>query len=192
MTVFGGDASGDILRLARLLSGAELIAEGQVSPVAWLSRIPNSDRVLHRYIDRSPTWATVTPVILPGYDDPRKLRRRLFASKEQGPGHPDELGQKQMLEKLDSRIDFLLRKAIRQAGYSQELAKAAEIEWRGVGFWPGTDLAVRYNYPEKLRRFRRVHVRIAWRDASGRPLAMPGPICLGGGRFHGLGLFAGC
>ena len=192
MTVFGGDASGDILRLARLLSGAELIAEGQASPVAWLSRIPNSDRVLRRYIDHSPTWATVTPVILPGYDDPRKLRRRLFASKEQGPGHPDELGQKQMLEKLDSRIDFLLRKAIRQAGYSQELAKAAEIEWRGVGFWPGTDLAVRYNYPEKLRRFRRVHVRIAWRDASGRPLAMPGPICLGGGRFHGLGLFASC
>ncbi len=192
ITVFGGDASGDILRLARLLSGAELIAEGQASPVAWLTRIPNSDRVLRRYIDRSPTWATVTPVILPGYDDPRKLRRRLFASKEQGPGHPDELGQKQMLEKLDSRIDFLLRKAIRQAGYSQELAKAAEIEWRGVGFWPGTDLAVRYNYPDKLRRFRRVHVRIAWRDASGRPLAMPGPICLGGGRFHGLGLFAGC
>ena len=38
MTVFGGDASGDILRLARLLSGAELIAEGQAAPVAWLSR----------------------------------------------------------------------------------------------------------------------------------------------------------
>jgi len=148
--------------------------------------------VLRRYIDRSSTWATVTPVILPGYDDPRKLRRRLFASKQQGPGQRDELGQKQMLEKLDSRIDFLLRKAIRQAGYSQELARAAEIECRGVGFWPGTDLAVRYNYPEKLRRFRRVHVRITWRDESGNPLTMPGPICLGGGRFHGLGLFAGC
>jgi len=192
LTVFGGDANEDILRLARLLSGAELMAEGETSPVAWLSRIPNSDRVLRRYIDRSSTWATVTPVILPGYDDPRKLRRRLFASKQQGPGQRDELGQKQMLEKLDSRIDFLLRKAIRQAGYSQELARAAEIECRGVGFWPGTDLAVRYNYPEKLRRFRRVHVRITWRDESGNPLTMPGPICLGGGRFHGLGLFAGC
>lgn len=192
MTVFGGDANEDILRLARLLSGAELMAEGETSPVAWLSRIPNSDRVLRRYIDRSSTWATVTPVILPGYDDPRKLRRRLFASKQQGPGHPDEVGQKQMLEKLDSRINFLLRKAIQQAGYSRELARAAEIEYRGVGFWPGTDLAVRYNYPEKLRRFRRVHVRITWRDDSGKPLTMPGPICLGGGRFHGLGLFAGC
>ena len=41
-----------------------------------------------------------------------------------------------MLEKLDSRIDFLLRKAIRQAGYSQELARAAEIEWRGLGSGP--------------------------------------------------------
>jgi len=61
----------------------------------------------------------------------------------------------------------------------------------GVGFWPGTDLAVRYNHPEKLRRFRRVHVRITWRDSAGKPLAMPGPIYLGGGRLHGLGLFAG-
>ena len=194
LTVFGGDANEDILRLARLLSGAELIAEGQVSPVAWLSQIKNpySDRVLPRYIDRSSTWATVTPVILPGYDDPRRLRRRLFANKGQGLGHSDEIGQKHMLEKLDSRIDFLLRKAIRQAGYSQDLAQAAGIEWRGVGFWPGTDLGVRYNYPEKLRRFRRLHARITWRDASGRSLMMPGPICLGGGRFHGLGLFAGC
>ena len=130
--------------------------------------------------------------MLPGYDDPRKLRRRLFVGKQQGPGHADELGQKEMLEKLDRRIAFLLRKAIRQAGYCQELAQSAEIQWRGVGFWPGTDLAVRYNYPEKLRRFRRVHVRITWRDSAGKPLAMPGPICLGGGRLHGLGLFAGC
>jgi len=192
MTVFGGDANEDILRLARLLSGAELMAEGETSPVAWLRGIPNFDKVLRRYIDVASTWATVTPVILPGYDDPRKLRRRLFTSQGRGPGHLDELGQEQILEKLDSRIDFLLRKAIRQAGYSQELARAAEIEYRGVGFWPGTDLAVRYNYPEKLRRFRRLHVRITWRDDSGRPLALPGPICLGGGRFHGLGLFAGC
>jgi len=97
-----------------------------------------------------------------------------------------------MLEKLDRRIAFLLRKASRQAGYCQALAWSAEIQWRGVGFWPGTDLAVRYNHPEKLRRFRRVHVRITWRDSAGKPLAMPGPICHGGGRLHGLGLLAGC
>ena len=192
VTVFGGNAKEELQRLARLLSGAELIAEGETAPVAWLSRVPDSDKVLRRYINSSPTWATVTPVILPGYDDPRKLRRRLFASKESPPADPDKIGQKELLEKLDRRIDFLLRKAIRQAGYSDELARCAEIEWRGVGFWPGTDLAVRYNYPEKLRRFRRVHVRLTWRDSTGRPLPIPGPICLGGGRFNGLGLFAGC
>jgi len=192
VTVFGGDANDDLLRLARLLSGAELIPEAQTSPVAWLSRIPNSDKVLRRYIDVASTWATVTPVILPGHDDPRKLRRRLFANKESSPRRPDELDQEEMLGKLDRRIDFLLRKAVRQAGFSPELARYAEIEWRGVGFWAGTDLAARYSYPAKLRRFRRVHVRITWRDDSGKPLTMPGPICLGGGRFHGLGLFAGC
>ncbi|MGO9596492.1 MAG: type I-U CRISPR-associated protein Csb2 [Isosphaeraceae bacterium] len=190
LTVFGGHANEDLLRLARLLSGVELIGELQTSPVAWLSQIPRSDKVLRRYIDSSPIWATVTPVILPGYDDPRKLRRRLFAQTEpQGSGDGVQ-GKKDLLAKLDRRIDHLIRKAIRQAGYSEELARFAEIEWRGVGFWPGTDLAVRYNYPEKLRRFRRVHVRLTWRDSTGRPLSIPGPICIGGGRFHGLGLFA--
>ena len=59
----------------------------------------------------------MTPVILPGYDDPRKLRRRLFASKGQGLGHPDELGQKQMLEKLDSRWKAYLTAAHGTEGF---------------------------------------------------------------------------
>ncbi|MGO9615373.1 MAG: hypothetical protein ACLP6W_03100 [Bryobacteraceae bacterium] len=28
------------------------------------------------------------------------------------------------------------------------------------------------------------------RDANGNPIQIPGPICLGGGRFYGVGLFA--
>ena len=83
----------------------------------------------------------------------------------------DEPGQKELLAKLDRRIDYLLRKAIRQAGYSDELAQDAELEWRSTGFLPGTDLATRYAYPEKLRRFRRLHVQITWRAASGQAVA---------------------
>jgi CRISPR-associated protein Csb2 len=190
VTVFGGSADADLQRLARLLAGAELVAEGGSTAEALLSRIPSSDRVLRRYVDASPAWATVTPVILPGYDDPRKLRKRLFATEGAGASSSDGMGQEEVFAKLDRRADFLLRKAIRQAGFSEERARMAEIDWRGVGYWPGTDLAARYSYPQKLRRFRRVHVRITWRDSSGKPLALPGPVCIGGGRFHGLGLFA--
>jgi CRISPR-associated protein Csb2 len=190
IVVSGGQASEDLQQLARLLSGAELFAEGQSAPVAMLARIPETDRILRRYTDKAPTWATVTPMILPGYDDPRKLRVRLNTPPELGRRPLGENEQKELLARLDRRIEFLLRKAIRQAGYSEELAQHAEIQWRPGGFWPGTELASRYEFPEKLRRFRRLHVRITWRDTACQPISIPGPICLGGGRFHGLGLFA--
>ena len=91
---------------------------------------------------------------------------------------------------LHRRIDGLLRKAIVQAGFSQVLADHADLEWRSTGFWPGTDLARHYGVPEHLRRFSRYHVRLKWCDERGRPVNVPGPICIGGGRFYGLGLFA--
>jgi len=70
------------------------------------------------------------------------------------------------------------------------LADHADLEWRKVGFWPGTHRIDRYGVPEHLRPFPRFHVRLQWRDASERLLRVPGPVCLGGGRFQGLGLFA--
>ncbi len=188
--VTGGRADEDLSRLARLLSGAELFAEGRDDPVAMLARIPESDKMIRRYTEASTTWATVTPMILPGYDDPRKLRMRLRSRTDSSADPLDEIEQRTLLGRLDRRIEYLLRKAIRQAGYSEELARDAEIAWRPVGFWPGTELATSYQFPEKLRRFRRLHVRITWRDAACRPISIPGPLCLGGGRFHGLGLFA--
>jgi CRISPR-associated protein Csb2 len=94
------------------------------------------------------------------------------------------------LERLGDRIDGLLRKAIVQAGFPQMLADHAELEWCSSGFWPGSDLASRYGAPEHLKRFPRLHVRVHWRNAGKRSVQVPGPICLGGGRFYGLGLFA--
>lgn len=188
ITVFGGPGNDELQQLTRLLSGTDLIGEATDDPVAMLSQIPSSDRTVRCYAKPSTTWATVTPVILPGYDDPRKLRRRLPTSDE-GP-RVDSQEQERLLARLDGRIDHLLRKAVRQAGYSDELARHAEIEWRKVGFWPRTEMATRYACPDTLRRFRRLHIRITWRDAIGEPVAIPGPICLGGGRFGGLGLFA--
>lgn len=190
IVVVGGHAQDELQQLAQLLSGTDLIGETSDKPVALLSRIPQRDRMVRRYTDPAATWATVTPVILPGYDDPRKLRQRLFSKSRPNSTPRNAKEQKELLAKLDKRIDFLLRKAIRQAGVSCELARNARIEWRKSGFWPGTDLATQYAFPNKLRRFRRLHVRITWRDVHGEPLPLPGPFCLGRGRFYGLGLFA--
>ena len=190
IVVMGGQADEDLRHLARLLSGANLVREGRSDPVALLSRIPDSDNMVRRYTMPSTTWSSLTPVILPGYDDPGKLRKRLFARTNPGSKPIGGPAQKELLAKLDRRIDFLLRKAIRQAGYTEELAQHAAIDWRPVSFWPGAGLATDFHFPDTLRRFRRLHARITWRDASRRPIKLPGPICLGGGRFHGLGLFA--
>jgi CRISPR-associated protein Csb2 len=68
--------------------------------------------------------------------------------------------------------------------------EVAELEWRKVGFWPGADLAARYGAPDHVQHYPRIHVRLRWRDAHGLPVEVTGPICLGAGRFYGLGLFA--
>jgi CRISPR-associated protein Csb2 len=190
ITVLNGDGGDDLRHLARLLSGFGLIAEEDGSVVALLSQFHYSDPTVKRYTELATTWATVTPVVLPGHDDPRKIRKRLSANSEADALRLSPGERQERLRKLDRRTDHLLRKAIRQAGYPDELARSAEIDWRPVGFWRGTEPATRYAFPDKLRRFRRLHVRICWRDACGRPIRVPGPLCLGGGRYCGLGLFA--
>jgi CRISPR-associated protein Csb2 len=183
LTTIAGSYENEIAWSRRAMSGQMLIDQDTHQPVAVLSAIPLTDRIVKMYVQPSSTWATVTPVILPGYDDPAHYRRRLKHGVE---AHE----QKNLLDKLHGRTDALLRKAITQAGLSQELADHADFEWRKVGFWAGTELADRYGVPRHLKRFPRFHVRIQWRDAQNLPVSIPGPICLGGGRFYGLGLFA--
>lgn len=148
-------------QILRILSGKELIDERSGQPVAFLSALPKSDNTVTRYIRASATWSTVTPVILPGRDDRR-----------------------------EKKTENLLRKAIRQAGFSDSLAQHAEIDWSPSGFWPGAEIADRYFVPDHLMGYPRFHVRIRWRNAAGEPVEIPGPIVMGGGRYYGIGLFA--
>jgi CRISPR-associated protein Csb2 len=147
----------------RALSGQELIDEKSGDPQAILSLIPDSDLRLRDYLQPkgAADWTTVTPMVFPGYDD-----------------------------RHQNKADQLIRKAIRQAGFSDTFAKHAEVEWRKVGYLPGAELATRYQVPEYLKSFPRYHVRIRWLDPEKKPVPMRGPICLGGGRHFGLGLFA--
>jgi len=186
VTTFGTFDRGAFRRLIQQLDGQELVDEKLNKPIALLARQPGNDGAIKGYFQSAATWATVTPVILPGYDDPRKLRQRI------GPENAKNITADEktaLLLKLDKRIEFLLRKAIRQAGFSDALAQYADLEWRSAGFLPGTELASRYSVPNQHRRYRRLHVRITWRNSAGEPLEIAGPICIGGGKFSGLGLF---
>jgi CRISPR-associated protein Csb2 len=159
----------------RAMAGAELVSHNGAA--ALLTILPGSDWVLRQYVEESRTWSTVTPVILPGYDDPDHLRRKLKDCR-------DAETQKRYLARLDARMDVLLRKAFRQAGFSSELVEQIELEWRGVGFRPGVDLVSRYLPPANLGNSPRIHVRVRF------PTAVRGPIAVGSGRFRGFGLFA--
>lgn len=183
ITSFGETMESKITWARRALSGHDLIEKTNKESIALLSPIPANEKVVQYYTKSAAEWSTVTPVILPGYDDPAHFRRRL----KQGISAEE---QKRLLARLDNRIDGLLRKAITQAGISKDLADNASLEWRKVGFWAGTELADRYRVPKHLERFSRFHVRLQWCDANKKPIEIFGPICIGGGRFYGLGLFA--
>jgi CRISPR-associated protein Csb2 len=171
------------------LSGQELFkesrekeAEEAKKPIAMLSLVPSSEKGVRPYLSSAVSWATVTPVILPGFDDPAHFRRRLK-------NVTDAEEQKRLLGCLSNRIDGLIRKAIVQAGFPQMLADNAIVEWRKIGYWRGTEHSDKYGVPNHLKKFPRYHVKLCWRDENHNPLSVYGPVCIGGGRFYGLGLF---
>lgn len=183
LMTFDTDTAFEMSWARQSLTANELVDENTGSAVALLSLEPPGDNVACHYTRSSAAWVTVTPVALPGFDDPDHLRR-----KAKGKGMAAEQKRK-LYERLTDRVDGLVRKAIRQSGFTDELAANAVIDWRKVGFIAGVDHADRYGVPDHIRRFPRYHVRIEFRDKHGGPLHIQGPICIGSGRFYGLGLF---
>jgi CRISPR-associated protein Csb2 len=170
------DRSMDTAWAARALGGMDLIDEktGEVQAVLATAR---NDRVLKRYISESYTWATVTPVLLPGHDDPGRLREKVHNAKS-------SKGQKALLQRLAKRREALMRKALRQAGVGEQLASSVAIEMRETAFFAGVERASRFLVPRHLTTSPRLHVKLTW------PVRVSGPLCIGRGRFSGLGLFA--
>lgn len=162
---------------ARALGGMDLFDEKTGEVQAVLAATSRNDRVLKRYVSESTTWVTVTPVVLPGHDDPGGLREKLRKAR----GSEE---QKSLLERLMKRREALVRKALRHAGLGDELAFTAEIETRETGFVAGVEKASRYAVPSHLATAPRIHVKLNW------PVKVAGPLCIGRGRFSGMGLFA--
>jgi CRISPR-associated protein Csb2 len=171
------ERSSDTAWAARALGGMDLIDEKSGEVQAVLAAAPRNDRVLKRYVSESSTWATVTPMLLPGHDDPGGLREKLRMAK----GSEE---QKSLVERLMNRREALVRKALRHAGLGDDLAFSAKIETRETGFVAGVDKASRYAVPSHLAKSPRFHVKLTW------PVRVAGPLCIGRGRFSGLGLFA--
>lgn len=176
--VFSTDGrSHDIAWVAQRLGGMDLLDEKTGEVQAVLAATSRNDRVLRRYVLESSTWATVTPMVLPGHDDPGGLRERLRKARSS-----EE--QKSLLERLMKRREALVRKALRHAGFGDELAFSAEIQTRETGFIAGVEKASRYFVPSHLAKSPRLHTKLTW------PVKVAGPLCIGRGRYSGLGLFA--
>jgi CRISPR-associated protein Csb2 len=176
--VFSTDVrSADTAWASRVLGGMDLIDEKTGEVQAVLAAASRSDHVLKRYVSEATTWVTVTPMVLPGYDDPGGLREKLRKAK----GGAE---QKLLLERLEKRREALVRKALRHAGLGDELAFNAQIEARETGFIAGVEKASRYAVPGHLAKSPRLHVKLTW------PVKIAGPLCIGRGRFSGIGLFA--
>lgn len=189
LTIMRGDekSPANLDEVQRLLDGRDLRPNSNDRRIPFLSRIYYEDKVVREYLRPAKSWATVTPVVLPGFDDPGGLRRKLRPPQVENLSAKEK---KEILRKLEKRTEDLLRKAILHAGYSAEMAENAKLCWRGTGFWPGAALASKNFVPPYLRHFRRLHVRIDWRDSKGESIEVTGPVCLGSGRFLGMGLFA--
>jgi CRISPR-associated protein Csb2 len=189
VTVSGHVDVSEFLRIVRALEGQELIDEKEKRPIAFLHCQSKNDDAIAGYLHKSAVWTTVSPVVLPGHDDPRNLRRRLSDTTK--PLLATEKAQ--IVQKLDKRVERLLRTAFIDSGFPPALVADADLQWRGTGFLPGVDLASRYSVPNQCRRFRRLHVRVVWRERSPNgtlgPKQICGPLCIGSGRFSGLGLF---
>src|SRR5262249_12917633 len=122
VTAFGAFDRESFRRFTQQFDGRELIDEKTGKPTALLARQLERDNAISAYFRPATTWATVTPIILPGYDDPRKLRQRLRPENAKNLTAEEK---SRLLQKLDKRIEFLLRKAIRQVGFSDILAQHA-------------------------------------------------------------------
>lgn len=125
-----------------------------------LGRLSPSDRFLRRYTHPASTWASVTPVLLPGFDERKSDRGNL--------------------QKRLERAEQLVCKALVQSG----IDVPASIELSRVPYWPGSMHVRDYQPREKLAHYPRWHVRLHFE----RPWA--GPLVLGAGRYSGFGIFA--
>ena len=156
--------------LAERLDGQPLepLPGTTLPPGTYLQRIPDKrqDRVRDAYTGESRSWASFTPVILPGHDDrkPDKTRKLILkALAQSGIDQPCEFewGAFSAFPKSYSADKYVRDESARDGK-------------RLVG----------YVRPDHLLHQIAVHLRLRFDDP------VPGPIVIGAGRHCGFGLLA--
>lgn len=159
---FGGDGRHAAWAQRRLL-GQPLIDDNGNQRGVLMNLWRNSSRgIVRLYTQPATTWATVTPVILPGHDD-----------------HKPEKARK------------LIEKALRQSGIDQpcEFEWSAFSRFPkslSAHKYDRNGRLTGYVRPNHLLSQTAVHMTLRFKDG----LKMPGPIAIGAGRHCGFGLFA--
>ncbi len=164
---FGG--SGDICRtLAGLLNGQLLIpSDGKRAPSTCLIRLPHDDRYVRRwFVCSAREWASVSSVVLPGFDNRRDRRRTGFRI--------------QKCSTTNARAEKLVMKALSHAG----IAQSCTVEFGEISWWPGVPHAREFVPRDKLGPAPRYHVKLTFEKS------FTGPLSLGRQRHMGLGVFA--
>jgi len=156
------DLENEIRWVEHALAGSQLFDERTGAAVAVLQPVSGRDWVIDRYSAPSSRWLSSTPVLLPGYDS-RDPRK----------------------------TERLIRKALQHAGVPRSLAADADLGWSPAALLAGADAAWRYRRPASLTGSVPVHLEIGWRGSDGQPIARPGPLAIGSGRFRGLGVMVG-
>lgn len=149
--------------LASRLVGSQLQPlEGTVLQKPPILDLPRNQAVVRQYTEPAKTWASVTPVILPGYND-----------------------------RSPSKTQKLIDKALAQAGIETPCEyEWREVSWfpklLTAHKYDRQRSKIGYIRPKHLLNFSAVHLRITFKDN----LAYPGPLAIGPGRHCGFGLFA--
>ncbi len=150
--------------LAMRLAGRQLkpTAETKLDHPPTLVRV-RDDNVARCYTDTSNSWASVTPVILPGHDDHKPDKTRKLIEKA--------LTQSGIEQPCEFEWSAFSRfpKSFSSHKYDRNKRPAGHIR------------------PDHLLTQTAIHLKLRFNDG----LEVPGPLAIGAGRHCGLGVYAG-
>ncbi|MEX2270439.1 MAG: type I-U CRISPR-associated protein Csb2 [Vicinamibacterales bacterium] len=156
--------------VASRLDGALLkpLPNTTLPPGTRLERIDNKrkDGVRDAYLNDSVTWASVTPVILPGHNDhkPEKTRKLIEKALAQSG--------------IDQPCEF------EWSAFSHFRKMLPAHKYRKDQSNPAKKILINYIRPDHLLEQSAVHLKVIFTDA------IPGPLTIGAGRHCGFGLMA--
>jgi len=155
--------------LSRRLEGTQLepTSETKIDHPPTLVRV-RYDKIAHYYTQPSNTWASVTPVILPGYNDHKPGKTHKLIKKAIAQSGIEELCE------FEWSAVSAFPKAMTAHKYDRDKNDRDKKIFKP---W----------LPKYLQHFTAVHLILRFEYG----VKVPGPLMIGAGRHCGLGIFAG-